>query len=201
MNILPELIKAACTVAGVWKEGSQKGKTLHMRALDWDAANPINKYPIITVYQPSDKKLHKHANFAWIGFIGSLTGVSEKVSIGEKVWLPPKHSVKMTRFGNPWTYVLRDILYDAENLSQALSILSNARRTCAIHLGLASADDHSFRMLEYSQNVLNNYDDKNYTNYNSTSHPKAPGIAYFDKHVQPSHDDCVGSLLTNVILT
>ena len=61
-------------------------------------------------------------------------------------------------------------------------------------------DDHSFRMLEYSQNILNNYDDKNYTNYNSSYHPKANGIAYFDKHVQPSHDDCVGSLLTNVNL-
>ena len=54
-------------------------------------------------------------------------------------------------------------------------------------------------MFEYSQNVLNNYDDKNYTNYNPKSHPKMNGIAYFDKHVQPSNDDCVGSLLTNVI--
>ena len=27
-----------------------------------------------------------------------------------------------------------------------------------------------------------------------------PGIAYFDKHVQPSKDDCVGTLLTNVNL-
>ena len=82
MNILPELIKAACTVAGIWKDASESRKTLHMRALDWDAANPINKYPIITVYHPSDKNLNKHANLGWIGFIGALTGVSEKVSIG-----------------------------------------------------------------------------------------------------------------------
>jgi hypothetical protein len=77
--------------------------------------------------------------------------------------------------------------------------MSNTHRTCTIHLGLGSKNDHSFRMLEYSENVLNNYNDKNYTHYNEKSHPQRPGIAYFDKHVQPSGDSCVGSILTNVI--
>lgn len=54
-------------------------------------------------------------------------------------------------------------------------------------------------MLEYSQNILNNYDDTNYTHYNPKSHPNKTGIAYFDKHVQPSGDSCVGSLLTHVM--
>lgn len=44
-----------------------------------------------------------------------------------------------------------------------------------------------------------NYNDKNYTHYNESSHPQRAGIAYFDKHPQPSNDDCVGSLLKNVI--
>ena len=103
----------------------------------------------------------------------------------------------MTRYGNPWTYVIRDVLYEASNLKEALGILTKAHRTCAIHLGLGSATDHSFRMLEYSQTILNNYDDTNYTHY-AANHPKKAGIAYFDKHVQPSGDGCVGSVLTNV---
>ena len=44
---------------------------------------------------------------------------------------------------------------------------------------------------------MNNYDDKNYTHY-ASNHPKKTGIAYFDKHVQPSGDGCVGQILTNV---
>jgi len=44
---------------------------------------------------------------------------------------------------------------------------------------------------------LNNYDDSNYTHYGA-NHPKKEGIAYFDKHVQPSGDTCVGQVLTNV---
>lgn len=85
-------------------------------------------------------------------------------------------------------------------MKSAIQILTNAHRTCAIHLGVASVEDHNFRMFEYSQNILNNYDDNNYTSYNPSSHPKIKGIAYFDKHTQPSNDACVGQLLTNVII-
>ena len=46
-------------------------------------------------------------------------------------------------------------------------------------------------MLEYAEKVVNNYDDKNYTHYGA-AHPKVQGIAYFDKHVQPSGDKTVG---------
>lgn len=119
--------------------------------MDWDYQNPISKFPVAIFYHPSDPKLHVHVNFAWAGFIGSLTGISDKVSLGEKVWLPAKHSVKMTRYGNPWTYVFRDILYEATNIATALEILTKTHRTCAIHIGLASVEDHSFRMFEYSE--------------------------------------------------
>jgi hypothetical protein len=95
--------------------------------------------------------------------------------------------------------MFRDILYDAKDIKSALDILSNTHRTCSIHIGLGSATDHSFRMLEYAQHTLNNYDDKNYTHYGA-NHPKTQGIAYFDKHVQPSGDTCVGQVLTHVIL-
>jgi hypothetical protein len=169
-----------------------------MRALDWDANAPISKFPIVTVYHPSNKKWFNHANFAWVGFVGSLTGMSEKVSLGEKVWIPPKGSVQTTRYGNPWTYMFRDILYDAHNLESAISILSTTHRTCAIHIGLASVEDKSFRMFEYSEKDLNIYDDKNYTHYGA-NHPKKAGLAYFDKHVQPSGDSDVGQVLTSVI--
>ena len=59
-----------------------------MRALDWDSSNPISKYPLITVYHPSELNVRKHANIGWVGIIGIITGMSEKITIGEKVWLP-----------------------------------------------------------------------------------------------------------------
>jgi len=56
----------------------------------------------------------------------------------------------MTRYGNPWTYVFRDLLYEAKDLKSAITLLTNTHRTCAIHIGLGSLEDHSFRMFEYS---------------------------------------------------
>lgn len=111
-----------------------------MRALDWASDSPINKFPIVTVYHPSEKGAIKHANLGYVGFVGVLTGLSEKISVGEKVWIvkEPKHSVKTTRFGNPWTYVLRDLLYEAQNMTHAIQLLTKTPRTCTIHLGIAS---------------------------------------------------------------
>jgi hypothetical protein len=54
-------------------------------------------------------------------------------------------------------------------------------------------------MFEYSEKVLTNYDDSNYTHYGA-NHPKTTGLAFFDKHVQPSGDSCLGSVLNNVRL-
>lgn len=59
-------------------------------------------------------------------------------------------------------------------------------------------EDKSFRMFEYSYKTLNIYDDKNYTHYGA-NHPKLPGVAYFDKHVQPSGDSQVGEVIESVI--
>jgi hypothetical protein len=53
-----------------------------MRALDWDAANPINKYPVVSVYHPTEPGTQKHANIGYVGLIGVLTGMSTKVTIG-----------------------------------------------------------------------------------------------------------------------
>jgi hypothetical protein len=200
INMLPELIKAACTVMGLWGNATGEHNTLHLRALDWDRNNPINEFPVLIAYHPSDPALRPHVNVAWVGFVGSLTGVSDRISLGEKVWLPPKHSVATTRYGNPWTYLFRDLLYEATDLSSGLKMLLEAHRTCSIHIGLGSVADHSFRMIEFSENVLNIYDDKNYTHYGK-NHPKKDGLAYWDKHVQPSGDSCVGELVANVIAT
>jgi hypothetical protein len=55
-------------------------------------------------------------------------------------------------------------------------------------------------MMEYAYKTLNIYDDKNYTHYGD-NHPKMPGMAYFDKHAQPSGDSQVGQVLASVLLS
>lgn len=50
---------------------------------------PINKYPLITVYNSNEEGSIPFANIGYAGIIGSITSVNSKgVSISEKVWIP-----------------------------------------------------------------------------------------------------------------
>lgn len=121
-----------------------------MRALDWDNNFPINKYPLTTVYLSTENGSLPYANIGYLGLIGMLTGLSKHLSIGEKVWITKAHSEPTTRYGEPWTYVLRNVMQFGTDLESGLAIMKDASRTCTIHLGLASNVDHSFRMMNYA---------------------------------------------------
>jgi len=113
-NILPELIQAACTVLGAWGPSTAGNKLLHLRALDWNAFAPINEYPSIILYEPTEEGSHPFANIGYLGWIGTLTAMSKiGISAGEKVMIVRNPSdypepPEITYYGKPWMYVLRD---------------------------------------------------------------------------------------------
>jgi len=79
----------------------------------------------------------------------------------------------------------------------------NAQRTCSIHLGLGSYERSTsvindeknvgFRGIEYSAKELNVYNWEDM--FNTSHHPQLKKVVYWDKHVQPSDNPCLGSLL------
>jgi hypothetical protein len=88
MNILPELTQARCTVVGAWGVATKDNRLLHLRALDWDAFAPINKYPTVILYEPTEEGSSPLANIGYVGLIGSLTAISKQgISVGEKVMI------------------------------------------------------------------------------------------------------------------
>jgi hypothetical protein len=219
MNMIPEMIKAHCTVLGAWGNSTVGSTLLHLQALDWDDKAPIAKYATITVYHPNasyegyidhfhdyykqrNYTSHTFANFGYPALIGSLGAYSEaSIGLGSKVWLPDETDIT-TRFGNPWTYVIRDVVQFAGSIDNALTMLANAHRTCSLHLGLGeyernvsiiTDDNVGFRGIEYSARELNvfNWEDM----YNTSNHPALKDVIYWDKHVQPSGDACLGKLL------
>jgi hypothetical protein len=68
-------------------------------------------------------------------------------------------------------------------------------RTMMVHLGFGSSADKSFMGVDYSANFVTFYNDKDYTHY-SAAHPQMDGVFFYDQHVQPSNDQCVGNILT-----
>jgi len=70
----------------------------------------MSEWPLVTVYHSTEAgSVGSFVNISWPGFIGTITGYnSDKVGVGER--LRGDAQSNMTRFGTPWTYVLRDML-------------------------------------------------------------------------------------------
>lgn len=200
MNFFPELIKAACSIVGVWGDATADGKVYHLRALDWDANSPAARRPSIVIYDSNEPGSSPIANIGFLGLIGSLTGISKSgISIGEKYMYPNGRAhyplePLTTYVGKPWMFVLRDTIQFAKNKHDVYNSLNGAKRTCRIHLGSASKEDKQFVMYDYAANFLTPIDDKNFT-YFSDEHPQLSGVAYYDQNTQPSNDGCVGAIL------
>ena len=80
---------------------------MHLRALDWDHDAPVDKYPGIVIYEPTEAGSKTFANIGFLGMIGILTGVAKDgVSIGEKVMEPTPGTYPVepttTYVGKPW---------------------------------------------------------------------------------------------------
>jgi hypothetical protein len=128
----------------------------------------------VVIYNSTEPGSYIFANIGFAGLTGALTAMSKNgVGIGEKVWYPPKGMSprpRITYFGKPWAFVLRDLAQFGQNLEQMISTVYNTSRTMRIHIGMSSLPDNSFRGWDYSENVLLNFNDKNYTDY-SPAHP------------------------------
>lgn len=193
INLIPELLKASCSLGGWWGNATLEGGLVQLRALDWEEHAPISKFPAVTVYHSTEPGSVPFANIAWIGFLGSLTGYSSaKIGMGER--LRGGAADTMTRFGKPWTYVIRDVLQFSHTLGEALQELNETERTCSIYLGLGSGKENTFRLIEYSKTELSIYDDKSW--HMDRNHPRVEGMIWkaykddkscFANHFLPSY--------------
>lgn len=112
---------------GAWGNAtrSRNGQLLQLRSLDWDVHGPFVDYPAVIVYHPS-KLGHAFANVGFLGWIGSITGMSSaKLGISEiGVSYPDPSFGKESRFGIPFTFILRDILQVRRPMHPSLSMWS-----------------------------------------------------------------------------
>jgi hypothetical protein len=194
--MFPELIKAACSIVGAWGQASSDSSLYHLRALDWGTTNPFRLYPTLLVYHPEEGNGHPFATLGWNGFIGGLTGFSQYVGAGEKVWI--HYNGTDVRAGIPWHFLFRDILQFDANVTAALARIEAATRTCSIFLGLGDHGNGNFKVVEYSHDRVEVFGDESpFPGYAPTpsEHPLLEDVVYVDKHTQPSTDPCLGSLL------
>lgn len=124
VNMLPELIRMACTAYGAWGKATPTGDLTQIRALDF-GSGPFGNYTILAVYRSLPSASEQERAFATVmfpGMVGVITGVSDKgVGISEKVWMTyDTPSLQPGTYdGEPDVFVLRDLLQKAGTKEEA----------------------------------------------------------------------------------
>lgn len=77
-------------------------------------------------------------NIGFMGWIGVLSGVNEhQLAVSEiGVYFSDETFGKESRFGNPFTFVLRDVLQWDSSLEQSVARMKTTKRTCNLILGV-----------------------------------------------------------------
>jgi len=205
LNMFPELTKASCSFFGAWGESVKvEGRAYQLRALDYDVVGPFKDFPQVTIYHPSEG--HAYAQVGWPGSVGALTGFSsQKIAISEigvyfgddsfgqgTVPNTPPEKVK----GEPWMFVLRDVLQFTDSLSTAEARIAESNRTCNLIIGVGDGNLGKSVGCQYSGYVANFYDDTNQLPVNETWHPVIKDTVYNGMDWQcPGYTQALGTQL------
>jgi len=181
VHMIAGLTQGACSMYGIWGVGLQnQSSLLQLRALDWDMNGPFRNMASITVYHPNDGS-NSYINIGMAGFIGGLTGISDKQLGISEIGASYSDSSfgSESRIGVPFIFLLKNILMYDVTVDDATNRMINSRRTCDLMLGVGDGKLKQFRGYQYSYSVLNVFDDTNLLPYNETWHPRIPNVVYW----------------------
>jgi len=186
LNLFAELTKAQCSFFGAWGSATKGGKTYQLRALDFDTTGPFKDYPQVTIYHPSEG--HSWGQVGWPASVGVLTGFSDQqLAISEigvafaddsfKQGTVP-HTPPEKVHGEPWMFILRDVLQWEDSLEGAKTRISNAERTCNLIIGVGDGEVGKATGCQFSGRVANFYEDYNLLPVNETWHAPIVDVVY-----------------------
>jgi isopenicillin-N N-acyltransferase-like protein len=189
LQMFPELTKAQCSFFGAWGTAVKNdGASYQLRSLDFDTKGPFKEYNQVTVYHPNVG--HAYAQIGWPGNVGALSGMSAaQIAVSEIGVAFPDESFEQGKSlgldfppekvqGQPWMFILRDVLQYSETLDEAKHLISNANRTCNLILGVGAGKEEHVTGVEFSGYVANFYDDSNQLPVNDTWHPVIENAVY-----------------------
>lgn len=192
-NLFPDLVRMSCSVVGSWGSANAPGHEglIQSRLLDF-GAGPFPNATTIIVQHPSEG--NPFVSVAFPGFVGVVTGISNRIALSEKVWMISGEPGTQdgTYDGEADVMVMRRMLQFAQNIDEAVETAHSANRTWAIFLGAGGYKNSAvtgkpIRIMTYRQKDVNDYDDV--TIGTVTKAPYIENVAYVDKHPQPSRAD------------
>ena len=88
LNMLPELIRMACTAFGSWGAASENAHLIQLRALDFGGGPFANNTIVQTNRGDPANPDHAFVSISFPSFVGVITGVAQGgIGVSEKVWM------------------------------------------------------------------------------------------------------------------
>ncbi len=124
-HMIPVVGNYACSGVSVWGEASANGNLYQIRNLDFTMGGGLQNYPTIVIYKPTNGIAHASASFA--GYIAAHTGINAKGIVLSEKGASPGSEYPFDLDGTHFSTLFRDILYDADNLDEALSMIKSVK--------------------------------------------------------------------------
>jgi hypothetical protein len=121
----------SCSSVAAWDTATADGHLYQTRDLDWDMGAGAHDYPALVLYLPESGIAHANVSFA--GLSGSHTGISAKGIALSEMGDSPGTEKPYDLNGTHFMPLFRQIMYDADNLTDAVDILTNAQRIKRYH--------------------------------------------------------------------
>lgn len=128
-NLFPE--KFHCSGVAVRNKASLDGQVVHARVLDYMRDIGLQDSAVVGVFLPKDHNAWMTLGYA--GFIGTVTAMNEKgLAVGEM-----GGRGEGNWDGMPMSFLLRELMEEADNVEEALAILKKTPRTCEYYYVLS----------------------------------------------------------------
>jgi hypothetical protein len=118
----PLVSKAGCTAFGAWGGATAKGHVLTGRNFDWEAAEVFSRERVVIMCEPEHGI--PFVSLAWPGMAGVVSGMN-RAGVSVTINGAPSNLPRQT--ATPVAIVAREILENAHNLAEGLSILRQAK--------------------------------------------------------------------------
>ena len=186
LHAIPDLSEYHCTFFAAWGSATKDHQLLQIRALDYEMDAHFQEYPAILIIKPDEGV--PHAVIGWTGFIGAVSGMNAQgiavSEIGDNYG--PEHE---TLAGEPMPFLLRDVLWDAKSLDEAVNMIKNAHRTSSFLYCVGDAKIPDARAFKTAKDFCEVYTD--------ASLPQKPlkNVVYFSMGVGHEYNQRVYQFL------
>ena len=150
---IPVVMDYSCTSVAAWGSATKNGHLYQTRNLDWEMGLKAQEHPCIVVYLPDNGI--PHVNITFSGFIGANTGLNAKGIVLSEMGDTPGSDYPFDLNGVHFTTLFRQVMYDANNLDQAIDLFKSAKKIKKYHYVVGDGKSRAaVKMVAHAPNLI-----------------------------------------------